>query len=244
MLSNQSLRVMCMFNGIACVVHIALGCLHNDVSFQIMEAASQVNLEIIEEKVPTIEEAKLFEVIANDDDKKTPEEPIVEVATMTKSEMVESEKPLAKEEKALVDVTIELNMSEHEKELDKTEDHKPQEEPFQPSEPKPQIFKEELQQKETELTSDVPTVDVVKEESGSAADEDKPKEESQDVTLTVTTDEQHTEVTVVEITAEHPEVTIEVKAAEHHEEVEITSAVDTEKSSSPAPEADQQVKSS
>ena len=209
-----------------------------------MEAASRVNLEIIEEKVPMIEEAKSFEVIANDDDKKTPEEPIVEVATMAKSETVESEKPLAKEEKALVDVTIEVNTSEHEKELDKTEDHKPQEEPFQPSEPKPQIFKEELQQKETELTSDVPTVEVVKEEPGSAADEDKPKEESQDVTLTVTTDEQHTEVTVVEITAEHPEVTIEVKAAEHHEEVETTTAVDTEKSSSPAPEADQQVKSS
>ena len=49
---------------------------------------------------------------------------------------------------------------------------------------------------------------------------------------------------VVEITAEHPEVTIEVKAAEHHEEVETTTAVDTEKSSSPAPEPDQQVKSS
>ena len=178
---------------------------------------------------------------------KTPEEPIVEVVTMAKSEMVEGEKPPAKEEKALVDVTIKVNMSEHEKELDKTEDHKPQEEPFQPSEQKPQIFKEELQQKETELTSDVPTVDVVKEEPGSAADEeDKSKEESQDVTLslTVTTDEQHTEVTVVEITAEHPEVTIEVKAAEHHEEVETTTAVDTEKSSSPAPEADKQVKSS
>ena len=164
---------------------IALGCLHNDVSFQIMEAASRVNLEIIEEKVPTIEEAKSFEVFANDDDKKTPEEPIVEVVTMAKSETVESEKPLAKEEKALVDVTIELNTSEIEKELDKTEDHNP----FSHQNQSLKYLKRSCNNRKTELTSNVPAVDVVKKEPGSAADEeDKPKEESQDVTLTVTTD--------------------------------------------------------
>ena len=43
----------------------------NNVLFQIKKVASRVNLEIIEEKVPTIEEAKSFEVIANDDDKDT-----------------------------------------------------------------------------------------------------------------------------------------------------------------------------
>ena len=83
MLNNQSSSAMHMFNGKACVVHNAQVCLHDDVSFQIMEAASQVNLQIMEEKVPTIEEVKSLEVYncrcsyktTNDDNKKKSEEP-------------------------------------------------------------------------------------------------------------------------------------------------------------------------
>lgn len=76
----------------------------------------------------------------------------------------------------------------------------------------PQESKDEQQQKETDvLTIDVYTyIYLVKEEPGRVeSDVDNPKEELQDVTLTTTTNEQHTEVTVMETTAEHPEVTID-----------------------------------
>ena len=226
-----------------------------------MEAATRVNLQIIEEKVPTIEEAKSLEAIVDvaktlsyDEGKKADEpsteakksdQPAVEVVVAVKSEVVESEKPLEEEKKVAVEeevtafvephkddkvaeetksseqaITVEVNVGESDKEHDKSEDQEPQEKP-QPTEA------HEDKQKEIETTADVPAVDTSKEEPGSTTDEDKPtvdsvdKDVSQDITLTVTADEQH------------PEVTIEVETT-----------ADTEKSSSPAPEGDKQLESS
>lgn len=233
-----------------------------------MEAATRVNLEIIEEKVPTIEEAKSLEVIvdvsktgASDSEKKTGEEkppsdgkkteeqsteakktdePVTEVIAKVESEVVESGKPLEelkvseasaepdKDDKPMEHlVTVELNIGEPEDGPDKSDDQEQKETPTDASaeDPKPvepQESKEDEQQKEAETTSDVPPVaaDIITEGTDKPKEvaEDKDIDLSQNITLTINTDEQ-----------QHPEVTIKIEPT-----------ADEEKSSDPAPVVDKQ----